>query len=53
MRSQNVSALNTEHRMDKDKDKDEDEDEDEDEDAGDDGDGVVVDGWFWTPFSEI
>jgi hypothetical protein len=45
MRSQNVSALNTEHRMDK--------DEDEDEDAGDDGDGVVVDGWFWTPFSEI
>jgi hypothetical protein len=45
MRSQNVSALNTEHRMDKDK--------DEDEDAGDDGDGVVVDGWFWTPFSEI
>jgi hypothetical protein len=38
MRSQNVPALNTEHRKDK------------DEDADD--DGVVVGGWFWTPSSE-
>ena len=46
MRSQNVSALNIEYR------KDEDEDEDDDDDDDDD-DIVVVDGWFWTPFSEI